>query len=74
MTGVRLSKHEAVPQYGSYEVRYPDKRPSQYFLLGDVASRHLRPDNKLWNKQKQLRELREAVVISRHRSGHSCAR
>src|SRR5262249_46905630 len=41
---VRLIKHEAVPQCGSYEVRFPDGRPSRYFYWDDVASRRLRPD------------------------------
>ncbi len=27
---VRMIKHEAVPQCGIFEVRYPDGRPSQY--------------------------------------------
>jgi hypothetical protein len=26
--------HEAVPQCGSFEVRFPDDRPSQYRLVG----------------------------------------
>ncbi len=29
---VRLIKHEAVPQTGSFEVRYSDGRPSVYLL------------------------------------------
>ena len=31
MTSVRLIKHEVVPECGSYEVRFPDDRPSRYF-------------------------------------------
>lgn len=41
---VRLIKHEAVPDCGSYEVRYSDGRPSVFFYWDDVASRRLRPD------------------------------
>jgi len=28
---IRLIKHEAVPNCGSFEVRFPDGRPSRYF-------------------------------------------
>jgi hypothetical protein len=28
---IRIIKHEAVPQTGSFEVRFSDGRPSQYF-------------------------------------------
>ena len=44
MLSVRLIKHEAVPECGSYEVRFPDGRPSRYFYWDDVPSRRLRPD------------------------------
>jgi hypothetical protein len=39
---IRIIPHEAVPHCGSYEVRFPDGRPSQYFYWEDVASRRLR--------------------------------
>ena len=41
---VRLIKHEAVPDCGSFEVRYSDGRPSAFFYWDDVASRRLRSD------------------------------
>jgi hypothetical protein len=41
---IQLIKHEAVPQSGSYEVRFPDGRPSQYFYFEDLPGRRLRPD------------------------------
>ena len=41
---VRVIKHEAVPDCGSFEVRFPDGRPSVYFYWDDVPSRRLRPD------------------------------
>ena len=34
----------AVPRCGSYEVRYADGQPSQYFYWDDEASRRLRPE------------------------------
>jgi hypothetical protein len=32
---IPIIKHEAVPQCGSFEVRFPDYRPSQYFYWDD---------------------------------------
>jgi hypothetical protein len=34
----------AVPKCGSFEVRFSDGRPSQYFCWDDLPSRRLRPD------------------------------
>ena len=39
---IRLIKHEAVPKCGSFEVRFPDGKPSTYFYWEDVPSRRLR--------------------------------
>lgn len=44
MGTVRVIKHEAVPGCGSFEVRYPDDRPSQYFYWDDLPSRRLNPN------------------------------
>ena len=41
---IRIIKHEAVPGCGSFEVRFPDDRPSQYFNWDDLPSRRLRPE------------------------------
>ena len=41
---VRLIKHEAVPNCGSYEIRFPDGRPSKYFYWEDIPGRRLSPD------------------------------
>jgi hypothetical protein len=38
---IRILKHEAVPTCGSYEVHFPDGRPSRYFYWDDVPSRRL---------------------------------
>ena len=43
MSAIRIIKHEAVPQCGSFEVRYPDGRPSQYFYWDDLPGRRLNP-------------------------------
>jgi hypothetical protein len=44
VTRIRIIRHEAVPDCGSYEVRFPDGRPSKYFYWDDVPSRLLRPE------------------------------
>ena len=39
MTSVRIIKHESIPQTGSYEVRFPDGRPSVYHYFDDDPGR-----------------------------------
>ena len=39
---VRIIKH--VPGCGSYEVKFPDGRPSKYFYFENIPGRRLRPD------------------------------
>ena len=41
---VRLIRHEAVPKCGSFEIRFPDGRPSRFLYWDDIAGRRLRPD------------------------------
>ena len=41
---IRLIKHDAVPDCGSFEVRFADGRPSRYFYWDDLPSRRLRPE------------------------------
>jgi hypothetical protein len=41
---VRLIKHEAVPNCGSYEVRFSDGRSSRFFYFDDEPGRRLRPE------------------------------
>ena len=43
MSAIRIIKHEAVPQCGSFEVRFADGRPSQFFYWDDLPSRRLNP-------------------------------
>jgi hypothetical protein len=50
MSRIRLIKHESVPQTGSYEVRFPDGRPSVYHYF-DALSREavtFRLNQMLW--------------------------
>jgi len=41
---IRIIRHEVVPESGSFEVRFPDGRPSRYFYWDNIPSRWLRPD------------------------------
>ena len=41
---IRITRHEAVPKTGSFEVRFADGRPSLYFYWDDIAGRRLRPE------------------------------
>ena len=41
---VRIIKHESVPSCGSFEVRFSDDRPSQYFHWDDSPARWRRPE------------------------------
>jgi hypothetical protein len=41
---VRIIKHEAVPNCGSYEVRFPNGRESKFFYWDDIPGRRLQPD------------------------------
>ena len=41
---IRIIRHEAGPQTGSYEVRFADGWASQFFDYDDVLGRRLRPD------------------------------
>jgi len=41
---IRITKHEAVPGSGSFEVRFPDDRPSQFFYWDDVPARRFMPE------------------------------
>jgi hypothetical protein len=41
---IRIIKHEAVLDCGSFEVRFADGRPSRYFYWDDIPARRLRPE------------------------------
>jgi hypothetical protein len=59
-----LIKHEAVPKCGSYEVRFPDGRPSRFFYWDDEASRRLRPE--LLTGEQALDQARAAARAARN--------
>jgi hypothetical protein len=41
---IRIIKHEAVPDCGSFEVRFGDGRASKFFYWDDMPRRRLRPE------------------------------
>ena len=41
---IRIRKYEAVAGCGSFEVRFPDGRPTSFFHFDDLPSRRLRPE------------------------------
>jgi len=41
---IRIIRHEPVPKCGSYEVRFPDGRPSKYFYWEDIPGSRRSPD------------------------------
>ena len=41
---IRIIKYEAVPECGSFQVRFPDDRPSQYFYWDDIPAHRMRPE------------------------------
>jgi hypothetical protein len=56
---IRIIKHEPIRKTGSFEVRFPDGRPSKFFYWDDEPSRRL-PDQ-VDSKQA----LREAKTFAR---------
>jgi hypothetical protein len=39
---IQIIRHEVVPKCGSYEVRFPDGRPSKFFYWEDIPGRRIR--------------------------------
>jgi hypothetical protein len=64
MTNVRIIKHEAIPQTGSYEVRFDDGRPSVYHYFDDDPSRR-----SITGKMTSAQALEQAKAATRTRAG-----
>jgi|SRR6185295_7617866 len=64
---IRIIRHEAVPQTGSYEVRFSDGRPSRCFYYDDVLARRLRPD--LLSSEAALEAAKAFAKAERERGG-----
>ena len=63
MGTVRIIKHEAVPDCGSFEVRFADGRPSQFFYWDDLPSRRLNPAT--LDRATALEQARAAATAAR---------
>jgi len=64
---IRIIKHEAVPQSGSFEVRYSDGQPSRYFYFEDVPGRRLRSEQMTMEQALEAARAlaRESVTVKR---------
>jgi hypothetical protein len=62
----RLIKHEAIPNCGSYEVRYSDGRPSRYFYWDDLPGR--RPDSNTLTGEQTLEKAKAVARAMRDKS------
>jgi hypothetical protein len=61
---IRIIKHEAAPQCGSFEVRFDDGRRSKYFYWDDLPGRRMRPE--ILTREAALEA---AKTLARGRSG-----
>jgi len=60
---IRIIRHSAVPDTGSYEVWFADGRPSRYFYFDDIAGRRLRPE--MLTSEQALEQAREFARAER---------
>jgi hypothetical protein len=65
MADVRLTKHEAVPKCGSFEIRFANGVASKFFYWDDVAGRRLRPE--LIGSEEALEQARAFAQGERDR-------
>ena len=66
-SAIRIIKHEAVPDCGSFEVRFPDDRPSQYIYWDDLPSRRLNPET--LDRETALEQAKAVARAARKRLG-----
>ena len=69
---IRIIRHSAVPDTGSYEVKFADGRPSRYFYFDDIPGRRLRPDI-LTSEQALITNGTDLAPLSRSRRSASLA-
>jgi hypothetical protein len=63
-----ITKHEALPICGSYEVRFPDDdRPSRYFYFEDLPGRRLRAVEAL-TREEALEQARTFARAERDKA------
>jgi hypothetical protein len=61
MSDVRIIRHEAIAQTGSYEVKFTDGRPSVYHYFDDDPGRR-----SITGKMTSAQTLEQATVIAKH--------
>jgi hypothetical protein len=62
---IRIIKHEAVPDCGSFEVKFPDGRDSVYFYWEDNSGRRLRPEQV--DSETALEKAKEFARVERNK-------
>jgi hypothetical protein len=67
LSAIRIIKHEAVKDCGSFEVRFPDGRPSRFYYRDDLPSRQLNPET--LDRETALEKAKAVARAARQRSG-----
>ena len=62
---IRIIRHGAVPDTGSFEVRFADGRPCRYFYFDDLPSRRLRPE--LLTREQALEQAKALARAEQER-------
>ena len=66
--GIRIIKHElSRSECGSFEVRFPDGRPSIYFYWDDLLSCRLRPG--ILTREQALEQAKSLARAEREKGG-----
>jgi len=64
----RIIRHEAVPECGSFEVRFTDGRESKFFYYDDIPARRLRPE--LLDREQALEQAKAFARAERDKGWH----
>ena len=64
---IRIRKHEAVPQCGSFEVKFSDGRQSKYFYWDDLPGRRMRPE--ILTREQALEQAKSLARAERDGEG-----
>jgi hypothetical protein len=62
---IQIIRHEPAPKCGSYEVRFPDGRPSKFFYWEDIPGRRLNSDQV--NSSQALKDAKAFAEAERSR-------
>ena len=64
---IRIIRHEAVPQTGSYEVRFGDGGEFKFVYFDDVLARRLRPE--ILTREAALEAAKALARAEREKAG-----